>query len=139
MSSADVLKPLAPPPADGPADVRAQLDGLKRLEDGWLDGSGLAPGAAMLDGLAERFERLYPDALPTPYVYPTEDGGIEAEWSLAPWEISLEVDHAGLTAYWHALDLDTDETVERTLDLTAERDWAWFAAQLEAATEQRSG
>ena len=73
-------------------DVPAQLSELREMEDGWLDGEGVAPGHE-LAGLA-----VQPDStvatrndLPLPHVYPTVEGGVQAEWSISHHEISLSV------------------------------------------------
>lgn len=64
-----------------PEDFAARVDELAALEDGWLDGGGVAPDVRMLRALAgvvtianERY------GAPLPYAYPTEDGGVSLEW-----------------------------------------------------------
>ena len=65
-----------------PNDVAARLDDLRGIKNGWLDGRGFAPSSQGLDWLARCFASYYPDALPPPYLYPTAEGGVQAEWSL---------------------------------------------------------
>ncbi len=65
-----------------PLDVRLQLDDFRGMTDGWLDGAGLAPAPDFLDWLSSAFERLYRGDAAPPHLYPTEDGGVQAEWSL---------------------------------------------------------
>jgi hypothetical protein len=106
------------------------LEELKALKDGWLDGSGKAPPPEGLDWLASVLTSRYPPALPLPYAYPVENGGIQLEWSIKHREISLEVDLSTKSGQWHALDLDTnDEEVER-LDLASEAGWSWAVDRL---------
>ena len=67
-----------------PLDFGAQLDELRLLQDGWLEGEGIAPPSAGLDWLHDAFDRHFPDEAPLPYLYPTETGGVQAEWVLRP-------------------------------------------------------
>lgn len=92
-----------------PNDIAARIEELKTLRHGWLDGKGLAPSEAGLRWLVERFEHSYPDELPLPYLYPTAEGGIQAEWSLGEHEITLEIDIDRHRGDWHSLNMSTDE------------------------------
>ena len=118
-----------------PLDVPAQLSDLREMEDGWLDGEGVAPSHELLDWLSERFDRWDPDKLALPHVYPTLDGGVQAEWSIARREISLSVDPATREGAWHVLDMGTDSEEERTLDLTDDSAWTWVAEQIHSLSE----
>ena len=113
-----------------PLDVRARVEELKLLRNGWLDGKGLAPPPAALDWLTSTFEEHYPDDLRLPYLFPTPAGRVLAEWSLAPWSLSLEIDAGAKRGYWHALNLDTDGEADKELDLVSGDDWAWLAEQV---------
>lgn len=120
-----------------PLDIHGRLDELRRLEDGWLDGDGKAPGSDELEWLAAGFERHYPDDLPLPYLYPTTEGGVQAEWSLSDNEISLEVNLVARRADWHLLDLETHADFARELDLDNESDWAWIASEIRLKAKVR--
>ncbi len=113
-----------------PLDVPARLDELRSLGDGWLEGRGIAPSAAGLDWLAACFDRHYPDDLPLPHVYPTADGSIQAEWSLAGNDVSLEVDLHTHGADWHRLHLATNAEDAREVSLDNDQDWAWLAGEI---------
>lgn len=113
-----------------PTDVRGRLDELRQLEDGWLDGDGKAPGSDELEWLAAGFDRYYPDDLPIPYLYPTSEGGVQAEWSLSDNEISIEVNLVTHQADWHRLDQETHVDYVRELDLDNENDWTWIASEV---------
>ena len=115
--------------ATAPAAV-AQLDELRRLRDGWLDGDGIAPSGAGLDWLSERLTQRYPPAAPVPYIYPTPDGGIPAEWTLGRREISLCIDLSTPAAAWFSVDLNTDAVSERALSLDDAAAWAWLGSEL---------
>ncbi|HYD47949.1 MAG TPA: hypothetical protein VEB21_06370 [Terriglobales bacterium] len=96
-----------------PTPVEEQLTHLGSLRDGWLDGSGQAFPAEsvewatkLLRGLIEAFQ------LPTPYVYPTVDGEVRAEWSVPDWEVSLQLAPATHQAEALAARLERDEVRE---------------------------
>jgi hypothetical protein len=113
-----------------PLDVRARVEELRSLRHGWLDGKGLAPSSAALDWIASAFEERYPDELRLPYLFPTPAGRVLAEWSLGPWSLSLGIDPAAKRGEWHALNINTDDEVERELDLATNDGWAWLAQQV---------
>ncbi len=121
-------------------DIKRRLAELRDLEDGWADGMqnvrdwgsgfGKAPSHDGLDWLAAQFERFYPDDAPHPYLYPTPEGGVQAEWSLGDIESSLEIDIDAHTAEWFCTDLSTDFLEERVVNLDDPVDWQWVADQL---------
>lgn len=91
-----------------PLDVALRLEELSDLKDGWLDGRGFAPSWAGLQWLVYAFEKNYDISLPLPYLYPTPEGGIRAEWSLNDQEISLEIDLETRKGAFHALSLQDE-------------------------------
>lgn len=114
-------------------DIRAQLDELRLLKDGWLEGEGLSPPATGLAWLQHAFARHFPDGAPPPHLYPTETGGVQAEWSIGSMEISLDLNLDTRSGEWHALDTEAGEVEERTLDGDDDsRDWKWLARRIEA-------
>ena len=116
-----------------PLDIRARMEELKLLRHGWLDGKGLASPPPALDWIAASFEERYPDDLRLPYLFPTPTGRVLAEWSLAPWSLSLEIDPVTKRGEWHALNLDTDQEDEKDLDLAPVGDWEWLADKIRSA------
>ena len=115
--------------------IPAELDDLQGMTDGWLDGEGRAPAATLLDWLAQSFENHYPDEAEPPYLYPTVEGGVQAEWSVGSHEISLRFHPDDRTGEWHDLALDTDEEETRELDLAEGQDWEWVAARVVALSQ----
>ena len=109
-----------------PLDIGVQLDDLRGLEDGWLNHSNPAPCKKGLDWLEEAFRLHYTGKAAPPYLYPTSEGGVSAEWSLEPFDITLEIDLATKEAYWHVLNLKTDEDEEKDINLTDEQGWQWL-------------
>lgn len=101
-------------------DVYARLTELAALKDGWLDGEGKALDPSELRWLEDWFSSFIQDDLPLPHLYPTIDGKVRAEWTLGQNEISLEFNVGTKEAFWHSLDLSTDESEERTVALEDE-------------------
>ncbi len=107
-----------------------RLDKLRSLKDGWLDGRGKAPDAKGLDWLANEFENQYPDELPLPYLYPTAEGGVQAEWTLSKTEISLDINLVEHKAAWHSVNMETLEEISEELDLTKSTGWIRIAENI---------
>ena len=100
------------------------------MEDGWLDGEGLAPTPQLMEWLAESFDDHFPDEAELPYLYPTIEGGVQAEWSLANHEVSLRFHPNNRIGEWHDVELDADREETRDLDLDERREWEWLAARV---------
>lgn len=113
-----------------PRDPGARLDEFRGLKTGWLEGKGEAPDPEGLDWLTEELEAHLPDDISLPYLYPTVSGGIQAEWSSASYEVSLDIDLQQRNGSWHQLDVTTGEEESRTLDLEQSESWTWIAEQL---------
>jgi hypothetical protein len=120
-----------------PLDIETRLEELAQLRDGWLDGKGRAPERAALLRLAQAFDEHYAPDLQLPYLYPTAGGGVQAEWTLGAWEVSLEITLPAMAAQYQALHLKTGES--RELDLTLAGDdgagWTALNAALKAVQE----
>ncbi|HET7228719.1 MAG TPA: hypothetical protein VFJ16_01820 [Longimicrobium sp.] len=114
-----------------PNDIAARIDDFRGLGAGWLDGKGVAPAPEGLDWLSCAFEKHYPDHLPLPYLYPTAEGGVQAEWSLPPYELSLEVSLDKRGGEWHGLNLESDLDTTRQLDLESVADWEWMVREIQ--------
>ena len=114
-----------------PLDVGARIEDLRLLKDGWFEGRGRGLDCDGLNWLSQAFDRHYPDELPYPYLYPTPEGGLRAEWSIEPHEISLEIDLSSHSGVWHCLNMENDEPNERVLNLDKDDDWQWLSQQLQ--------
>ena len=112
--------------------IGSQLDQLRLLKDGWLEGEGLSPTETGLDWLQNAFDRHFPDEAPLPHLYPTEAGGVQAEWSIGQIEITLELNLGTHSGEWHALDTETGKVGERILDCDDSNDWEWLVDQVQA-------
>lgn len=114
-----------------PLDVAARVEELAELQDGWLDGKGHAPERSALTWLARSFETNFSPELPLPYLYPTAEGGVQAEWTIANWEVTLDIDLHNKTAEYQALHLETQKCSERTLNLLQQTDWQLLNADVQ--------
>ena len=110
-------------------DVPARLDELRAMNDGWLDGDGIAPPNIGLDWLSDAFNRRYPDTAPLPRIYPTEEGCVRMEWSQQANAIIVEVDLNTHTGYWLWFDRNSDDYDERQLNLEDTATWEWMASE----------
>ncbi len=111
-------------------DVRARLEELQNLKDGWLDGQGVAPSRMGLDWFAKTIGANYPADLPRPFIYPTAEGGLQLEWSLGEHELSLEVDLANHSGTWHRLQLPTQQDETRNINLDVVAEWKWLVDEI---------
>lgn len=110
-----------------PLDIETRLEELAQLEDGWLDGKGQGLEQTTLNGLAKAFDEYFDPALPLPYLYPTPEGGVQAEWTMGSWEVSLEINLPSLAAEYQAVHLASGESREMGLLLGPEDTTGWAA------------
>lgn len=110
--------------------IRKRLEEIASLDHGWLDGHGRAPFLEEVGWLAEAFDLFFPSTILRPYLYPTESGDVQAEWSLKNREITLEVNLENHSGYWHELNLKTDIVIERTINLDDSAGWKWIVSRL---------
>ncbi len=114
-----------------PLDVVTRLNEIAELEDGWLNGEGIGPDKKALQWFAETFDDNYEGALPLPLIFPTLEGGIQAEWSNLSIDISLKVNLLDKTAYFHSLNLENGEAFENTFSLTDIEGWRFLNTTLQ--------
>ena len=103
----------------GPTPLDVRIAEIAKLQEGWFE-----PGSSRLDpdGLA-KFRSLMQDVLsqgdiPAPYIYPTPEGGAQAEWSFPHCEVSATASLASGALHLHATHLETDRSrdIETTLN-----------------------
>lgn len=104
-------------------DIGERLQELAKLEDGWLDGKGKAPDRESLLWIEKVFEDNYASSLPLPYLYPTAEGGIQAEWTLNDWEISLEISLNDKHGEFQAVNVKDGQEKNAEHDLTKPESW----------------
>jgi len=122
-------------------DVGARLDEFRSLRQGWLaegwldEGPAQVPSPDGLDWLTHAFETNYPGDLDLPFLYPTPEGGVLAEWTVAEQEISLDINLEEKYGEWHVLNMANDQEDTHRLDLNDRDSWKWIAEQLKASEE----
>lgn len=115
-------------------DIDLQFEELAALRDGWLDGRGRAIPSSALERLRSAFATHYPEGIAPPHLYPTEAGGVQAEWTLGATEVELEVELHTHKGQWSELGSDCSLTEERMLDLTRRADWEFMVARIRTLT-----
>jgi hypothetical protein len=113
-------------------DVGARIDELRLLKSGWLDGKlGKALDSDQLNWLESRLDSYLSDPLPSPYLYPTAEGGVQLEWSICRYEITLDINLAAKSGHLHALYMPTEEETELQVNLSEDNGWENVTGLLE--------
>lgn len=119
-----------------PLDVSARIDDFRSLKNGWIDGeNGLALAEENLNWFLNQFESIFSNELPLPYVYPTEEGGLQLEWEFSEHDISVEINLETHWAEWHDYDMISKEAKTKTLNLEMLPDWGWLNKTLKSYIE----
>ena len=109
-----------------------RLEQIAALKDGWLDGQGHAPARDKLEWLADAFDSNFDADLPLPYLYPTPEGGVQAEWTVNDWAVTFEIDVNGQQGVYQALNLKDQTCTELQISLADSNGWS----QLNQALKQ---
>jgi hypothetical protein len=109
-----------------PTSVNEQIKSLAALEDGWFDQTATKydeTQLAWLESLISAVVSVF--SIPTPYIYPTPEGVIRAEWSVPNTEVIATIDVATRGARVVAV-RDVDEVMEESLDFRRAGDESRF-------------
>jgi hypothetical protein len=120
-------------------DVGSRLEELSRLQDGWLNGEGHALSKEGLLRLGGLFDASFGADLPLPFIYPTPEGGVQAEWNVNDWSVTLEIDLSRFQGEYQALNLKNNACDERTLDLSVPDGWSQLNRSLQQLHKQTAG
>jgi len=71
------------------ATVDSRFRELAGLDEGWLDGEGVPLANAALESARTTVAELLRREAPMPRLYPTPEGGVQAEWTAGHYEISV--------------------------------------------------
>ncbi|MFJ8269351.1 hypothetical protein ACIQ8G_03090 [Streptomyces sp. NPDC094154] len=74
-----------------PADWWERLGELRGLEAGWLDGVGRPVSRRVLRAVELLLLEFLDQRVRRPYIYPTEEGGVQLEWPYPAGEVTLVV------------------------------------------------
>jgi hypothetical protein len=113
-----------------PLHIAAQLEDIAPLQDGWMNGLGIAPDSSRFQALALALQKVLSSDVPLPHLYPTPEGEIRAEWLINDIDASINIDLTTLSGDFHSLNLTNDEEVERQVSFVNPDDLAWIIVQL---------
>ncbi|MEU3665520.1 hypothetical protein [Streptomyces virginiae] len=74
-----------------PSDWSERLSELQSLEPGWLGGVGLQVTRRVLREAESLLLEFLDEGIERPYIYPTEEGGVQFEWPFSAGEVNLLV------------------------------------------------
>ena len=120
------------------SDVPNRLEGFRKLKQDWAKAEYVAPDHGGLDWLADRFASIYPRELELPHVYPTPEGGVEAEWLIGDHRVIFEIDlkrHSGDWLQWDKRNEEDEES--RPLDLDQDSAWRYIVDQVKGIVKAR--
>jgi hypothetical protein len=101
--------------ADDLARLDRRFDELAALRAGWLDGEGGPISAVALSRARRALGELLNFDVPRPMVFPTPEGGLQAEWAVAGHEISVTFEPDG-ALYAMNVNLISGQTEEPQLE-----------------------
>jgi len=104
-----------PERSDSVVKCMQRLAELHKLQDGWLDGSGVRPTDEAI-AAAELFLNRRPDFASNFRIYPMEDGGVAFEFELRGWEFSIEFGPGGRVEMFGVEINGPDEMEPKTFD-----------------------
>lgn len=113
-------------------DVSARVEQLGLLRDGWHDGSGLAPARDGLRWLATAWEAHWPVDAPLPRLFPTPEGGVQAEWTIKQLSVSVEIDLSAKRGALLEVKTDSGDIVfDEDVDMTSDAGWQLIAQRMQ--------
>lgn len=119
-------------------DTTLRLEQIASLKDGWLDGTGRAPAKDKLEWLATAFDTNFSSELPLPYLYPTAEGGIQAEWRLNDWSVTLDMDLDKKEGEYQALNLQNQTCTDMQIPLASDDGWEQLNQALKQLESHRA-
>ncbi len=104
-------------------DIELRLSELLKLKNGWMDGKGKAIEPSSTEWLIQGFCEHYEANIPLPRLFPTLEGGVQAEWTIGSQEITLEFDLIGKKGFYQSLDSITSTATDEMLDFSEPETW----------------
>ena len=80
---------------EGLSALDSRIAELEGLQAGWLDGAGIPPTPAAVKNASITLAELLLLDVPCPRLYPTPDGGVQAEWATGDYEVNVTFEQAG--------------------------------------------
>lgn len=113
--------------------IDEQIASLEHLAAGWHTPGSPGFDRAELEWAAQLFKAAVAAfGLPNPYVYPTPEGSVRAEWTADPWEVAVIVDPKNRRSEVLATEVSTGEVHEHSFLLAeagSESEMGRFLAQ----------
>lgn len=100
-----------------PRDWSARVVELANLRDGWLERATPAPSPEVIDTIELILARCVDHGVPRPLLFPSGDGGVQAEWREQSATVEVEIFNSR-TAEAVSLDADGDVSHERNFLIT---------------------
>lgn len=101
------------------ATFHERLSELGNLSEGWLEEGSPAPSSATIDAIRSFLEALTQSSgIHSPFIYPTAEGGVAVEWTVADWEISGTLEPNSSALHLHALNMETDQEISKEVDIS---------------------
>ena len=105
-------------------DIGYRIEELKQLKDGWYeDNKGNHFCESALEKLKALFDSFYPSDQEQPYLYPALDNIVQAEWDIGDWKVSVEIKLDDFSSSFLAVEINSDETIEKDFMLSSESGW----------------
>ena len=120
-----------------PRNIDRQIESLKNLPARRLEDGAKPIDPEGLEWLRQSLlTRIAFDDVTMPYLYPTEEGNVQAEWTIGRFRADLEIRLDNHQALWGYSDLSSDYDDERELDLNLDSEWQWLSNILQQWVEQ---
>jgi len=101
-----------------PTPLADRIAQLGALQEGWFRADSRPLDQRLLTVFSNFIGALLADGtIPPPFVYPTPEGNVQAEWSFPSWEVSVMIVAATEMVCLHAVHLDGDD--DREIELPA--------------------
>jgi len=122
-----------------PLDVPIRLQELAKLKDGWFDGEGKPLPEQGLAWFSGSFAANFDSELSLPYLYPTPEGMLRAEWTIRDWEISMDVNLNTKSVEYQALQTSSEECDEFSISLADDEGWQRLNSALQRLESAETG
>jgi hypothetical protein len=96
---------------EGLAALDSRIAELGELKSGWLDGAGVLLTAAAIRKAKTTLGDLLLLDVPRPRIYPTLEGGVQAEWAIGDYEVNVTFEPDG-SSYGVAVNRESGESSE---------------------------
>lgn len=107
-----------------PLDIPSRIEDLKKLNNGWLDGQGLAIKTEGVNWFSTFFGEKFTSDLPLPYLFPTPDGNIQLEWNSESQSLNIEIDLETKKGISFQISKVDKKITESELDLNNDSGWS---------------